>query len=167
MATYIPADVALHAELNGKQTLFIAHSVRKRLDRHRQRVRFSKEAGGQLFGQITGNSVLVSVAVGPRKQDERSRTSFRSDPKLAQIEIKQQHAKGNLYLGEWHTHAEPLPNYSGADLRTMESIYARSALPATALLLLIRGTAPLPAGLAAYLYRENRLERVRLELVHT
>lgn len=156
--------VALSGHLAGAQRIIVGKAVVRRLNLHRQTSPCAKEAGGQLFGLIAPDVVEIAIAVGPRKQDERSRTSFRSNPKLAQKEIERQHRLGNDYLGEWHTHAEAVPRFSGADSQTMEAIRRLSRLGVSSLVLLIRGTAPLPRGIAAYYVLGERLTEVRLEL---
>lgn len=148
--------------MSGGQRIVIEQVVLHRLNGYRQRFPCSKEAGGQLFGSVSSQEVVVTLAVGPRRQDERTRLSFRSDPHAAQKEIERQHKIGNLYLGEWHTHAEPVPRYSGADRQTIDALVSRSKLNLSSLLLLIRGTATLPQGLAAYFVLRGRLNEIEL-----
>ena len=155
----------LGAQLTSEQQLRIMGSVAKHFDRYRQRFHCSKESGGQLFGTIDSQSIFVTLAVGPRRTDERTRSSFRSDPRAAQRDIERQHALGNLYLGEWHTHAEDIPRYSPSDSRTMEALLSRSRLNSNLLLLLIRGTALPPAGLAAYYAGDGGLNQIALQLL--
>lgn len=156
---------SLGGNLPRNQRIAISPTVVARLDKYRQRFLCSKEAGGQLFGAVTTNTVYVDVATGPTRKDDRSRFSFRSDPKLAQKEISRQHELGNEYLGEWHTHAEPFPEYSNADLQSVSAIFDRSELSVSAILLLIRGTAPLPQGLAAYCYLGRGLIPVAVSVI--
>jgi integrative and conjugative element protein (TIGR02256 family) len=141
----------------------VSISVQCHLSKHRQRSASSKEAGGQLFGRIVNGDVFVDRAVGPNERDERRRYSFRSDSKEAQKNIEHYHHLGYLYIGEWHTHAEPVPKPSNADRETMEHLYRHSILSVSALLLLIRGTDTLPSGLAAYYYSANGLVELNLD----
>lgn len=99
----------------------------------------SPEAGGQLFGKVTADLVTVTHVAGPRAADERRRFSFRSNPERAQADIERFARRGLLYLGEWHTHAETIPQPSGSDAQAMRQIYARSRRNTAALLLLILG----------------------------
>jgi integrative and conjugative element protein (TIGR02256 family) len=121
------------------QCLRIEPSVLRYIRRHRQAQQPSREAGGQLFGRVTGDLVTVTHAAGPRSADERRCFTFRSDPVSAQADIERFARRGLLYLGEWHTHAEAIPRPSGSDECAMQQIHARSHLNTTALLLVILG----------------------------
>ncbi|WP_412769981.1 Mov34/MPN/PAD-1 family protein [Ralstonia pseudosolanacearum] len=111
-----------------------------RFRRYRQLRPCSREAGGQLFGSVDAEVVRILVANGPRRTDERSRTSFRSDPVAAQSEIDQYVARGLVYLGEWHTHPEPQPTVSRDDIDAFSRLLRRSRLRISVLFLLIHGT---------------------------
>lgn len=83
----------------------------------------------------------MSRVTGPYLSDEKARYFFRSNPHRAQAAIQRFARRGLLYLGEWHTHAEPKPSPSFSDEDAMRTIFARSHLNTTALLLLIIGFA--------------------------
>ena len=100
------------------------------------------EAGGQLFGNIDGNKVVVKVATGPYQRDKRSRNSYESCPISAQESIVNQLNAGLEYLGEWHTHPEANPQASSLDIKAMKSIFAKSKLRTNGLLLAIAGNSP-------------------------
>lgn len=97
------------------------------------------ESGGQLFGGIDGNTVIVKVATGPYKKDKRSRNSYESCPVSAQKAIDYQLSAGLEYLGEWHTHPEESPQASSLDVKAMKNIFAKSKLRTNGLLLAIVG----------------------------
>lgn len=80
----------------------------------------------------------------------RSRYFFRSDPRVAQRAIETHARRGMLYLGEWHTHAQDIPTPSASDFEAINSIWRRSRLNATGLLLMIVGRIPGPEGMALY-----------------
>jgi len=132
------------------QQLHIELRVVRRLERHRQSTPWSKEAGGQLFGSIDTNRIRVAEATGPYPGDARSRFHYQSDPDAAQHAVEECAARGLLYLGEWHTHAEDRPNASGWDHDAMARLLAGSRLNSNSLLMLIGGRAPVPEGLAAW-----------------
>jgi integrative and conjugative element protein (TIGR02256 family) len=140
--------------LNTSQRLLIAASVLKTFDVYRQTLPWKREAGGQLFGIVTDEKVIVYEASRPHRRDERGRYHFRSHPETARIAIAAAHAKGLLFLGEWHTHAEGKPRPSWEDIQAMRTITARSKLNTSGSLLLIRGTSPVPTGLGAFLFAE-------------
>lgn len=129
------------------QTVTLAESVLKHVGLFRQHDPRATEGGGQLFGTIAGEEVLVSDATGPYPGDYRSRYAYRSDANAAAKVIKKLESRGRLYLGEWHTHAEPYPHPSGEDIATMSGLVQKSTLAAGAAMMLIVGTATPPAGM--------------------
>jgi integrative and conjugative element protein (TIGR02256 family) len=131
--------------------------------RYRQTSERATEAGGQLFGAITPELILVSRATGPYPGDERSRYRYRSDPAAAQRAIRQQSKSGLLYLGEWHTHAEDAPDASGLDDDAMRRILERSQLNSNALLMLIVGRNTTVVGLGLWTVAAERVHQWDLE----
>lgn len=123
------------------QRLRIEPNVLDHVRRFRQSKLTAAEAGGQLFGTVTSELVQVSCVSGPHRGDERSRYSFRSDPRAAQREINRFAARGLAYLGEWHTHAEEIPRPSGSDLGAIREIVDRSQLNTSTVVMLIIGLA--------------------------
>ena len=121
------------------QFLRIVPSVLRHIRRHRQASFAAREAGGQLFGRLTPELVLVSHVSGPYARDERGRYTFRSNPQAAQMAIERFARRGLLYLGEWHTHAEDVPRPSADDDQALRQIFARSQRNSSALLLVILG----------------------------
>lgn len=141
------------------QILEIQHEVISHMGRHRQVKRGAREAGGQLFGTVTPDTVRVLSATGPYHGDERSRYRYRSAPKAAQLAIRKEARLGRVYLGEWHTHAEAEPRPSGFDVDVMDTILRRSKLNTTSLLLVIVGQTTLPSSLGIWSFSiEGRLE---------
>ena len=131
---------------------------------HRQLSSRATEAGGQLFGTITAELIDVTKATGPYTGDERSRYRYRSNPAAAQRAIQEQSQASQLYLGEWHTHAEDLPGASGLDDDAMQLLLARSQLNSNALLMLIVGRVETVAGLSLFTVAPERVYRWNLGL---
>lgn len=144
-----PAE-EIHYTLGGGQFLRISAATLRAINAYCQRLPWKREAGGQLFGRVSADEVLVEEASRPSLRDERGRYYFRSHPETAKVAIASAHARGLLFLGEWHTHAESIPKPSWSDWEAIAAITKRSALNTSRLILLIRGTAPLPAGLGAF-----------------
>ena len=131
--------------------------------RHRQRSPWAKEAGGQLFGNISPALIVVTVATGPYSHDERSRYRYRSAPAAAQIAIEEQANAGLLYLGEWHTHAEDHPVASGLDGDAKRLLLAKSRLNSNALLLLIVGSKTTVKSIGLWTVAPQRVDHWNLE----
>jgi len=141
------------------QRVAISNTALAHFHRHRQRRAWAREAGGQIFGTVTAEVVRVLEAHGPRRTDERTRFSFRSDPVSAQQEIDHCAQRGLVYLGEWHTHPEPRPTASSTDLDAFARLLARSSLRLNVLLLLIQGTGDASDALCVYSGSGNEITR--------
>ncbi|MDB2121513.1 MAG: Mov34/MPN/PAD-1 family protein [Clostridium sp.] len=97
----------------------IKSEVIKILKSYRQLSMNDCEAGGILIGYETlSGDIIIEYATKPLRKDGRTRISFnrvdkRHNKILKSIWTKQ----GNIhvYMGEWHTHPEPYPNYSSQD----------------------------------------------------
>lgn len=147
---------------NSNQSICLERATLVHVYKHRQLSAKKLEAGGQLFGYVEANIVRVRAATGPYPGDERSRYGYRSNPRNAQTEIASQAAAGQLYLGEWHTHAEDHPVPSGLDYDAMRRLVERSDLNTNMLLMLIVGRTANSTGLV--LLSVSRSETRRWQL---
>lgn len=116
-------------------------------DAHRQKGWFKREAGGQLFAEIKDDVWHVVAATGPRAADRRGRFHFWPDRKGEQSEIDEYFTAGLEYVGDWHTHPEPVPAPSRNDIVSIENVVRESTLHTPGLLLCIVGLAAFPSGL--------------------
>ena len=139
------------------QRIVIEEGMLGHMARHRQLSWYSREAGGQLFGSINEGEVVVSVATGPYRGDQRWRSSYRSNAKAAQRAIDWHAKNGLLYLGEWHTHPEEHPKASTADRDAMASLRRASKTRLNNLLMVIQGRADGLGGLALYSFGSEGL----------
>jgi integrative and conjugative element protein (TIGR02256 family) len=151
-------------ELAKPQSLCVTSNALRTMHAYRQTLPWKLEAGGQLFGTVSQNEVIVHKASKPHRRDDRGRYHFRSHPDTARRAIADAHAMGYLFLGEWHTHAEGVPRPSYSDLDAVRQIFGRSTLNVSRLVLLIRGTVGLPAGLGAFLLGQDAPGELRLTL---
>ena len=142
------------------QELVIARRVFRTFEQHQQLGPGTAEAGGQLFGSVAGNKVKVTFATGPRPTDIRTRYSYKPDRRAEQAEIDSSHRKGLFFLGDWHTHPEPLPIPSLQDLQSIREAFKKSSHHLNGFLLVIAGTERLPSSL--YVAIHNDEETVRL-----
>jgi integrative and conjugative element protein (TIGR02256 family) len=106
----------------------------------------SPERGGQLFGEVHTNRVIVTEATGARPGDKATPSSFVIDRRAAQREIDIRYRRGIHFLGDWHTHPVPCPSPSGRDLRSMHELFRTSRHELQASLMLIVGENANPTG---------------------
>ena len=81
----------------------------------------SPECGGVLLGRFIKESkdIIVDMVTKPMKGDKQTRYSFKRLSPLHQfiIDSEWNKSKGTCnYLGEWHTHPEPVPTPSRVDI---------------------------------------------------
>lgn len=80
----------------------------------------SCEAGGVLIGRenISNNNLIIEFATEPMRGDKRSRYRFYRNDR-GHIDFYQklynEYRGIYVYVGEWHTHPESIPSYSGID----------------------------------------------------
>ena len=142
-----------------RQVLVLSDEVLSYVRAHRQLEHCANEAGGQLFGVVSPQEVLITVATGPYAEDTRSRFSYRSSPQAANAAIETQEGGGLSYLGEWHTHAEGRPTPSSYDKATMSAISKKSTLRAGAAMMLIVGRSEILGGLYVGTVEKGNLRR--------
>src|SRR5262249_21943365 len=92
---------------------------------------------------ILGTSdVIVDAVTSPFTEDKYSRfTFFRSKRRAQQVVDEAWHtSRGTkIYLGDWHTHPEDIPNPSRQDLRNWRKICEAAVYEQKVLLFLIAG----------------------------
>jgi integrative and conjugative element protein (TIGR02256 family) len=142
-----------------RQVLVLSDEVLSYVRAHRQLEHCANEAGGQLFGVVSPQEVLITVATGPYAADTRSRFSYRSSPQAANAAIETQEGGGLSYLGEWHTHAEGRPTPSSYDKATMSAISKKSTLRAGAAMMLIVGQSETLEGLYVGTFENGKFHR--------
>ncbi|MBQ9004719.1 MAG: Mov34/MPN/PAD-1 family protein [Eggerthellaceae bacterium] len=108
-------------------TLRIPSRVARAIDERVSQDGFFLESGGVLLGTRDARFPKYEVVdlTFPGKLDERGRFHFLRSKRHANEVIKrswsQSGGKAN-YVGEWHTHDEPLPKPSRADRRLIKQI---------------------------------------------
>ncbi len=113
--------------------------------RFRQTKRLSSEAGGVLLGRhlLDVSHVVVDEVTVPMKRDCRFLTAFRRSRDAHQRVIDERWAASRgtcQYLGEWHTHPEPVPHASFVDMADWRRRLRADVFDGNTLVFLIVGT---------------------------
>ena len=129
---------------------------------YRQASSVDKEAGGQLFATFEDNSTIIIEATLPNFYDKRMRFGFIPNRWFQNMEIKAKHKQGKHFVGDWHTHPQPVPVPSGEDIKSMIECYRQSSHELKAFLMVIVGTAKPPKGLFVCLVTEAGISKLAL-----
>lgn len=123
-------------------------SVLSHFEKHKQHRWHSCEAGGQLFASSQCSQITKVVnATGPRPTDRRSLFIYVPDRNAERIEIAERYACGLHFVGDWHTHRQPIPSPSLTDDRSMRDLVKLSSHDLAGFIMVIVGQAKFPDGL--------------------
>ena len=114
---------------------------------HEQHEINDTEAGGVLIGEQRDRGLTVTLSTPPQRTDRRSRYRFnrREAGHQQLVEIAWRQSGGQQsYIGEWHSHPEPVPTPSFPDRMGWA---ARSVCVRKALAVIIVGQEELYVGL--------------------
>ena len=128
-------------------SVLFTDEVLKQFRKSRQRWRWSKMTGGQLFARLTNSNIEVCKATVTRTKDRRGRFFFLPDRKEENKEIQSCFLDGLHYVGDWHTHPQELPTPSQEDLNSIAECFKKSKHELKAFLLVIVGISEPPQGL--------------------
>lgn len=90
------------------------------------------EAGGVLIGSLRGPHIEVVDCTQPMPNDLRRRHAFdrRDVGHVAAIHAAMKGSAGTIgYVGEWHTHPEPVPSPSGQDATNWRDLVRQTRHP--------------------------------------
>lgn len=138
--------IAFPIAASGQRLIFSA-VVLDHFAQHRQLRWWQREAGGQLFIRFDMPDIVVEEATGPRRTDWRTRSTYRPNRRAEQREIVSRHTRGLHYVGDWHTHPEPIPSPSCDDESSMRDLVMRSKHALNGFVLVIVGQEAFPAAL--------------------
>jgi integrative and conjugative element protein (TIGR02256 family) len=137
---------------NSGEIIVFTEAVLRHFYAHRQMKWWQAEACGLLFARTEGNRIVIDEATGPYRRGWRSRYACAIPPDEAQREIDGRHALGLHYVGEWHSHPEPVPKPSGRDQQTMQSRVLDSDHRLSGFIFALVGQAKLPLGLTVLVH---------------
>lgn len=138
-----------------ERSLVFSQDVMDYLVANRQNKSWDKESGGQLFAKITPHEIFVVEATGPRMTDLRTRTSYKPDRHLEQVEINEHFQKKLSFVGDWHSHPEKNPSPSFTDSQSMTECFRKSKHSLTSFILVIIGTEKLWSNVFIGTYNKN------------
>jgi integrative and conjugative element protein (TIGR02256 family) len=130
-----------------RSLLIIKGSVLAHFDKHRQRSGSDKESGGQIFASYEPGTITIRQATGPYETDDRSRYRFTPDRSLEKRDLRKWFRKRRHYIGNWHTHPEPVPKPSRIDVKNTRARFIESETQLLAFTMIIVGLAAFPEGL--------------------
>lgn len=124
----------------------------------------SKEAGGQLFGLLKGQNVLITEATPPSLKDRRNLFGFIPNRQREQEDIHNRYPNGLHFVGDWHTHPQGIPVPSNTDLASIRDCFEKSKHDLQYFVLAIIGTDPLPQGIYVSLVNSSDIVEPKLIL---
>ena len=140
---------------NGGPALMLAEPALATMTQFQQTAERDKEAGGQLFAIFEGSDTVIVEATPPKVLDWRTRRKFRPNRILQRREIRCRYKRGLHFVGDWHTHPEPIPHPSAADVRSMQECFNKSVHDLAAFVMIILGTNPVPTGISVALVSDT------------
>lgn len=132
-------------ELPNGGRLKLCAEVLQQMLKYVQDDRKKSEGGGVILGRFIAetNDIVIDLVTEPMPGDKRSRTRFKRGVKSHQAIIDKFWCTSNgttNYLGEWHTHPEPVPNPSFIDVKSWKKMLLRDKFDSQCLYYIIIGT---------------------------
>jgi integrative and conjugative element protein (TIGR02256 family) len=130
-------------EVDGFGLIRISKELIVRLLTYRQIQDDALESGGVLVGKYLNSNgiILIDNYTPPQPSDKQGRYEYyrSSDHTRLVQKIWQDSRHQSTYVGLWHTHAEPIPNYSSVDKKDWMIALNRSVYEGSTLFYFIVG----------------------------
>ena len=145
-------------------TVRISYDFLSRLSGYRQVGLTIPESGGVVIGRHlnSGGALLIEAFTPPQKSDSQGRCLFfRSQAHNALVQnIWQESNHYSTYVGLWHTHPEPIPNYSITDKRDWLKALNKSQFQGKRLFFFIVGQTHIKCWVGLKRIIRNKIELV-------
>lgn len=130
-------------DVKGYGLVRISSNLLKRIYKFKQLESTSPESGGVLIGKHLNSegALLIDDLTEPQESDRQGRCQFyRSEGHNSIVnKIWLESNKHSTYVGLWHTHPEPIPDYSCVDKYDWESALRYSKFEGNRLFFVILG----------------------------
>ena len=125
-------------------TVRVANDLVSSLSQYRQFNHTIPESGGVLMGSFlnSNGALLIDNFTFPQKTDHQGRNNFFPSEAHNNLvhNIWQQSGQKTTYIGLWHTHPEPIPNFSFVDANDWRNALNISSYEGNFLFFMIVGT---------------------------
>lgn len=120
------------------------------------------ESGGVLIGKHlnSGGTLLIDGFTPPQKSDKQGRHSYYRSAAHNKIiqNIWKKSDRHTTYVGLWHTHPEPIPNFSPVDKRDWLNALEKSKFEGNRLYFIIVGQTHIRCWVGTKLKFRNKIE---------
>ena len=120
------------------------------------------ESGGAIIGQYLASDgfLLINDFTPPQETDNQTRFScYRSEQhNLLANQIWKNSNRKSTFVGLWHTHPEPIPNYSRVDRRDWNNTLNEASYYGEYLVFIIVGQTHLKCWLGSKHWLRNKIE---------
>ena len=151
-------------EVDGFGTVRIAKELIDRLLSYRQIQNDTPESGGVLIGKFlnTNGIILIDDYTSPQPSDKQGRCEYYRSNDHNQLvqKIWQDSRHKSTYVGLWHTHAEPIPNYSHIDKKDWMNALNKSKFEGSNLFFFIVGKTHVRCWMGTKGFLKNKLKLI-------
>lgn len=142
----------------------VSRKLIKKLSIYRQLENHTSESGGVLIGKYLNSNgiILIDDFTPPQVSDKRGRFRYyRSIDHNKLVEnIWKKSTYQSTYIGLWHTHAEPIPNYSSIDKKDWINALKNSNYEGNSLFFLIVGQTHIRIWKGRKKFLKNNIELI-------